>query len=75
MFRTDLLEQSTLEYLWNMTDRGILTAEEIDGKYEFMIHPRYIDMKDKLFYDFMERLKNLADFYVEKGDSSADPNP
>ena len=69
MFRTDILEQSSLEYLWNLTDRGILRAKEMEGKWEFMLAPNYVDMKDKLFFDFMERLEQLANFYVEnKGD-------
>lgn len=64
MFRTDILEQSSLEYLWSLTDRGILRAKEMDGKWEFMLSPNYIDMKDKLFRDFMDRMEILAEFYV-----------
>ena len=65
MFRIDILEQSSLEYLWNLTDRGILRAKEMEGKWEFMLSPNYVDMKDKLFFDFMDRLEHLANFYIE----------
>lgn len=75
MFRTDILEQSSLEYLWNLTDRGILRAKEMEGKWEFMLAPNYVDVKDKLFSDFMDRMEILAEFYVNsKGDLIGRPS-
>ena len=73
MFRTDILEQSTLEYLWNLTDRGILKAQEDEGMWNFKISRNYIDMKDKLYFDFENRLSTLANFYINY--KEGDPRP
>ena len=61
-----ILEQSTLDWLWRLSDKGIMTPflNEV-GEYEFSVNEHYIDMKDKIVRDFENRLEDISSFYLK----------